>query len=167
MSAHLLVIGDCDALAWVLGEQRMAFPAYRRREVSALQPGDALLLYTTRGCFHNPTRDRGRIIGLAGALDTPTSLSEPVEVAGREFTLGCAIELGTLAPLGRGVELAPLVPELETFTNKHGWATRLRRPLVRVTTSDAKRLRSLLRPLAGPPGDALPAYLAAARRLPA
>src|SRR6202051_2908697 len=64
---YLLVIGERDALAWVLTTQRMAVPDYRSREVSALEPGDQLFLYTTRGCFHNPTRDRGRVVGVAKA----------------------------------------------------------------------------------------------------
>jgi hypothetical protein len=51
---YLLVIGDAAALAWVLAEQRMAFPASRRSQAMALEVGDELLIYTTRGCFHNP-----------------------------------------------------------------------------------------------------------------
>ena len=59
---HLLVIGEREALVWVLSEQRMAFPAHRAAEAVALAPGGLLLIYTTRGCFHNPTRDRGRVV---------------------------------------------------------------------------------------------------------
>jgi hypothetical protein len=163
MAAHLLIIGERDALAWVLREQRMAFPSYRRQEASALQPGDELLLYTTRGCFHNPGRDRGRVIGLAEAVERPVDLPQPFEVAGRTFTVGCRIEIGLLTPLGDGVELAPLVPELASFPNKHGWATRLRRPLVSIAEDDAKRLVKRLRPRAQPPAEVLSGYLAAAR----
>ncbi|HKF79950.1 MAG TPA: hypothetical protein VKB17_03920, partial [Thermoleophilaceae bacterium] len=62
-ATYLLILGEREALAWVLREQRMAFSARRARSASALTLGDRLLLYTTRGCFHNPTRDRGRVIG--------------------------------------------------------------------------------------------------------
>ena len=66
--SYLLVIGDAVALAWVLAEQRMAFPALRKSEAAALEVGDELLIHTTRGCFNNPTRDRSRVIGLALAI---------------------------------------------------------------------------------------------------
>jgi hypothetical protein len=53
-----------------------------------------------------------------------------VRLAGREFTHGCDLRLLELAPFGRGVELAPLIPELSSFPNKRGWAMRRRRPLL-------------------------------------
>ena len=62
---YLLVIGERAALAWVLAEQQMAFPVLRRSQAMALEVGDELLIYTTRGCFHNPTRDAGRVMALA------------------------------------------------------------------------------------------------------
>jgi hypothetical protein len=160
---HLLVLGERVALGWVLREQRMAFPAGRAREVAALSNGDELLLYTTRGCWHNPTRHRGRVIASAITRSSVEPLAEPVELAGREFTLGCDIQLRSLAALGEGVELAPLVRELETFPSKTGWAMRLRRPLVTLTPQDARMLKNLLRATAGDPAEALADYLAAAR----
>jgi hypothetical protein len=43
--------------------------------------------------------------------------------------------------LGSGVELAPLVLELDAFVDAGGgWPIRLRRPLVRLTERDADRL---------------------------
>jgi hypothetical protein len=62
-ATYLLVIGDREALGWILSAERMAFPDFRRAETRSLKSGDRLLIYTTRGCFKNPTRDRGRIIG--------------------------------------------------------------------------------------------------------
>jgi hypothetical protein len=162
--AHLLVIGDRNALAWVLAEQRMAFPGHRRREVAALAPGDRLFIYTTRGCFGNPTRGRGRVIGVAKALDAPGELPEPVALAGRQFELGCGIELGRIAPYGYGVELAPLVPNLSTFPNKHGWMTQIRRPLLPLTPEDSTLVARLLRAVSRPPAEAVDSYLTRAPR---
>ena len=162
VASYLLVIGDREALAWILTEARMAFPAYRRREVADLKTGDDLFLYTTRGCFRNPTRDRGRVIGLAKALEPPTQLSEPVTVAGREFELGCSIKLSRLTPYPDGVELAPLIPELDSFPNKHGWATSLRRPLFFLEVGDARLLAGLMT-VRRQPSDAIPGYVTAAR----
>jgi hypothetical protein len=65
MASYLLPIADREPLAWIVREQRTAFGEHRRREAEALAVGDVLFLYTTRGCFRNPTRDRGRVIGRA------------------------------------------------------------------------------------------------------
>ncbi|MFF3909822.1 hypothetical protein ACFYZJ_28480 [Streptomyces sp. NPDC001848] len=64
-SAHLLIIEDRAALSWVVTGQRMAFPTGRAKAARALGEGDEVFLYTTRGCFRNPTRDLGRVIGRA------------------------------------------------------------------------------------------------------
>jgi hypothetical protein len=65
MASYLMPIADREPLMWILHERRTAFPSYRRSDAERLAAGDRLLLYTTRGCFHNPTRDRGRVIGVA------------------------------------------------------------------------------------------------------
>ena len=156
---HLVVIGERLALAWVLSEQRMAFPSYRAREVSAVERGDDLLIYTTRGAWHNPTRDRGRVIAHARVTTPVMPLDPPVEVAGREFALGCGFKLLSLAPFRDGVELAPLVPELESLPGGNAWAMRLRRPLVTLSDKDAELLKALLDELAGSPKRTLPSYL--------
>ena len=65
MASYLLPISDREPLIWILREQKTALPRYRRRDAERLTTGDRILLYTTRGCFRNPTRDRGRVIGVA------------------------------------------------------------------------------------------------------
>lgn len=130
---------------------------------AAVSIGDELFLYATRGAFHNPTRDRGRVFGRAVAVSPIEPLRRPVKLADRTFTHGFRFELDLVAPLGVGVELAQLVPRLATFPNKTGWATRLRRPLLTVTKDDAKLLRQLLRRQSVPRGDAIPRYLAESR----
>jgi hypothetical protein len=45
-------------------ERKMAFPPTRRVRMGV---GDQLLLYTTRGVFNNPTRDRGRVVGYSSS----------------------------------------------------------------------------------------------------
>jgi hypothetical protein len=76
--SYLLILSDRDAIAWVLREQRMAFPATRRAEL-ALTIDDRLLLYTTRGAWSNPTHSRGRVDHLAvrcrNASSSPTGMS--------------------------------------------------------------------------------------------
>lgn len=156
----MLVIGDREALGWVLTAQRMAFPAANRDEVRALAPGDTLLLYTTRGCFKNPTRDRGRVISAGTARTAVAALDEPVSIAGREFTAGCEVEFDRATPWPAGVELGPLVPQLDTFADVgENWSIRLRRPLVRLTDRDGDLIRNHLAALEPQPlNDVLDDY---------
>lgn len=147
-AAHLLVIGERQALAWILTEQRMAFPPSRAAEAMALRPDDPLLLYTTRGCFHNPTRDRGRVIGEARVAGTVERLETPVRFDDREYPTGCGLVLDLLSPLGQGVELAPLVPQLAAFPDPTSWSVRMRRSLVALDGSDAALIRRHLKAVA-------------------
>lgn len=162
--SFLVVISHREPLGWVLTEQRMAFPAHRRREVTAAEPGDRLLLYATRGAFGSPTRDRGRVLADARLASSIVPLKEPVRFGDREFGLGCSIELRILAPVREGIDLAPLVPAMSSFPNKKGWAMYLRRPLVPLSDEDAEMLSRQLGPVAGPPAASLEGYQAEARR---
>lgn len=141
----------------------MAFSRNREASARELVCGDQLLLYTTRGAFHNPTRDRGRVIGRAAVASEVQELEAPVVVAGRTFELGCELTLECLARLGRGVELAPLVPRLEVFPEPGAWSARMRRPLLRLPLADAGLLMRELDRAAGPTGSALADYTEAGR----
>lgn len=153
VESYLLVVGDREALGWILTERRTAFPSAGRSEVAALRPGDELFLYTTRGCFKNPTRDRGRIIGIATVASPVTPLDEPARFGDRTFPVGCRLDLGDVAPFGQGLELAPLVPRLSAFDGTgDAWSIRLRRPLVHLPDADADRIRASLDDVTAP-GD--------------
>lgn len=145
MSAcFILVLGERNALAWVVREQRMAFAPHRFAAGQRLQAGDHLFLYATRGAFHNPTRDRGRIFGEAEVSIPATVLQTPLELGGRVFTSSCNLQIRSLAPMRQGVELAPLVPQLSVFPDLRSWPVRLRRPLVPISSRDAAVLRAAL-----------------------
>ena len=156
---HLIVLGERDALRWVLRERRMAFPPYRRSAAQRLQPGDPLLLYVTRGAFHNPTRDRGRVIGVASVASPVVDLDDPLTLVGRTFTTGCRLDLKLLCPRGEGVELAPLVEELSAFPIKHAWSAVLRRAIVPLPQGDATRIKRLLAQKATEVDEAITTYL--------
>jgi hypothetical protein len=159
MRYYLLPISDREPLAWVLSEGRTAFPSYRRREAEALEVGDKLLLYTTRGCFRNPTRDRGRVIGVASVAGPASVLAEPVRFGEREFPIGMDLTIDQLAPRGAGAELAPLIPKLsESFPNPRAWSARLRRALVPVSARDASMIQRALAKSVQPPGDVTATY---------
>ncbi|GAA1370246.1 hypothetical protein GCM10009661_29030 [Catellatospora chokoriensis] len=136
MSAYLVVLGHRDAIRWVLNAQRMAFPATPRAELRALKNGDRLYLYATRGAWKNPNRDRGRVIAKATATSSVEALEQPVELAGRSFTSGCDLAIEGVVPYPGGVELQPLVAQLEAFPRPEHWYFYLRRALVPLSRLD-------------------------------
>lgn len=162
--SYLLVIGEAAALAWVLAERRMAFPMLRRSQAEALEIGDELLIYTTRTCFHNPTRDTGRVAGLATVKTAVRDLAAPVMFGERSYVLGCGLDITGVAPLHAGVELRPLIPELHVFPDSRSWSAHLRRPLVPLDRHDAALLIRHLSPLLEPLDSHLDTYKRAAVR---
>src|SRR5262249_46048381 len=125
-ASYLLVIGDPAPLAGVLAERRMAFPTRRRYRAAAMEIGDELFIYKTQGCFHNPTRDRGLVMGLALVSSDVRNLAEPVVFGGRSYPSGCTLSIQGIAPLHEGVELRPLVPRLHAFPDGRAWSMPLR-----------------------------------------
>jgi hypothetical protein len=145
MTSYLMVIGDREALGWILTASRMAFPSESRPEVRCLAEGDELLIYTTRSAFKNPGRDRGRIIGTARVASEVVRLENPVVFDDREYPIGCDLKIGPLVPFGHGVELAPLIPQLQAFDGAgSAWSMRLRRPLLALTEHDTILLHRAL-----------------------
>jgi hypothetical protein len=161
---YLLVIGEAAALAWVLAEQRMAFPALRRSQAMALDVGDELLIYTTRSCFHNPRRDAGRVIGLANVTTRVRDLAEPVVFGERRYTSGCALTMRGVTALREGVELTSLATKLHVFPNPQTWGMQLRRPLVPLDEHDARVLKRYLVTLLEPLDRHLDSYIQIAKR---
>jgi hypothetical protein len=141
MAYYLMPIADREPLMWILRERRTAFPSYRRSDAERLAAGDRLLLYTTRGCFHNPTRDRGRVIGVATVKHAAKDLPEPIRFGEREFPIGVDFTFEMLVPRGEGVELAPIVGSLpKTFANPPAWSAALRRALVYFDDEEAEHI---------------------------
>jgi hypothetical protein len=162
--SHLLVLAEVTALAWVLAEQRMAFSAHSRSSAMTLEMEDELFLYTTRGCYHNPTRDRGRIIGIAAVKSAIRDLPEPVVFGERRYISGCSLSIEEIASFRNGLEFGPMVSDLHTFSGARNWGMSLRRPLVVLDPRDASRLRREVAPYLQPRDRCIDAYLEAARR---
>ncbi len=145
MSAYLIPIAEREPLRWIVTEQRTAFSTHRRREAEALHVGDRVFLYSTRGCFHNPTRDRGRVFGLASVAAEARATATSVEFDGRAYPIAVDLEIEALAPPRGGLELAPLVPHLRrTFPAPTTWSARMRRALVPLDEADAETIADLL-----------------------
>jgi len=155
--SFLLVVSDRQALGWILREQRTAFPPGRSRLPRALEPDDRLVLYTTRGCFRNPSQDRGRVIATAVVSTPVRDLREAVVFGDRAFTSGCDLVINGLAPWRQGPEIGLLVPRLRTFPA--AWAIHLRAALVRLDDHDYGVLERELSQVVIAREAALPAYL--------
>lgn len=158
MADYLLPIADRDPLAWIVAEQRTAVSERRRREAEALKPGDRVFLYTTRGCFRNPTRDRGRVIGIAVVTRRARELDDPVRFRGREYPIEIALRIESLAPLGAGVELTSLLDRLESFPNKRAWSAYMRRAIVPLAQKDGTVIAGAVREVARPYRQSVDSY---------
>ncbi|SRR6266568_586967 len=159
-SAFLLIIGHREGLSWILSSRRMAFVGNQKQVPRNLAPDDQLFLYTTRGCFLNPSRSLGRVIGNATITGTVEALSPPVTVGGRIYPYGCSIRVDSLAPLGQGVPLRSLVNELDAFSKKpEAWSAWLRRTLLPLSDHDAVLLASHLASLVLPADEVITPYL--------
>ena len=156
---YLLLLADREPLTWVLTAEQMAFPAGRARLAGQLAKQDRLFLYTTRGCFHNPTKDRGRIIGEATVTSTARTLDEPVVFGDHVFPLGCAINITGLVARDYGPELATLVARMHLFPDSNTWSARLRRVLAPLDEHDAALLHEELSTLLGDPATHRDSYL--------
>jgi hypothetical protein len=160
----LLVIADREPLAWILTDQRMAFSS-GSSNLGQLDEGDRLFLYATRGCFRNPGRDRGRVIGEATVMSNVRVLSTPVVFGYREFPLGCDLRITGLAARNAGPELRDMVGRLHLLADARTWSARLRRVLVPLDVHDAGVVHSELVPLMQEPHVHLAGYLDLARGL--
>ena len=155
---YLLPIADKEPLTWIVTSQQTAFAANSIRLASRLQPGDRLLLYATRGCFRNPTRDRGRVIGVASVRGPVERLKRSIRFGEREYGWGVKLQIHALVPRRQGVELAPLVSQLKTFPDPRSWSARMRRALVPLDPADAETLISDVGDIAAPYPEALDTY---------
>jgi hypothetical protein len=158
-NSYLLVIGDCEALAWVLSSRQMAFSERGSMSAARLEPGDNLLLYTTRNCFGYPHRDPGRIIGHATVGHTVVTLKDPVVFDDRTYSVGCSLDLHRLTPFRQGVELADHVKSMHAFPNPRSWSVRLRRTLLALDAHDYSLLFRALRAIAVEPDNAVEGYV--------
>jgi hypothetical protein len=158
----LLILGDADALSYVLRERRMALTPKRR---IPLTRGDIVFLYTTRGIFGNPGAGRGLIIGHAEIISDIVKFESGLRIADRFYTSGCQLAITGLAPLGEGLELRQIVDELETFhPHPKRWAFRLYSSFVQLSPKDASVIEERIQPLLQDPEYVSQAYISRAER---
>jgi hypothetical protein len=162
--AFLIILGNLQGLAYVLREERMAFSPKRRVR---LDSGDHVFLYTTRGLFGNPKRDRSRIIGVAEVISAIKVFDSELYIDGRIYISGCKLKLKGLAPLGEGLVMNEIVESLDMFKpDPQTWSIRLRRSLVPLGKHDSKIISDALQNVIREPKETTLAYLDRAMRLP-
>lgn len=153
--AWLVAFGEIQGLRWVLEHERMAFSPGLSRRAVRIQPGDSLVLYVTRGAFHNPTRDRSQIVGIATVKSPVTQLRKPVAIGEREFTSACDLETDMLLPERQGLPVEPLVARLSFVKRKEVWGGYFRSGLVELPDRDFRTLARALGRLTGQQKPAL------------
>ena len=141
----LVAFGEIDGLRWVLKHSRMAFSEGLAWRASRIRPGDQLVLYATRGAFHNPTRDRSQLAGLARATSPVRRLRRPVQIRGRDYVVACDIQVTVSLPERQGVDFAPFVRKLEFIRRKNVWGQYLRAGLVPISRDDGRFLEREVR----------------------
>lgn len=129
-----------------------AIPARRSGE------GDKVFLYATRGYFRNPTRDLGRVVGLAAITSPLWILDEPVVFNDRFFTEGCRLKVPGPAPFREGLVLRDLVPRLSVFSDSATWSVRMRRASLTLPPGDVDLVRTELEPLLRPISEGWDGY---------
>jgi hypothetical protein len=144
MSYWLVVLGEVEGLRWVLKNEKMAFTAARRSLASKIEPGDRMVLYVGRGAYHNPTRDRSQIIGLATVRTAVKDLRAPIEIAAREFICACSLEIEVALPERQGVPIDPFIRSLSFVKRPEVWGQYFRSGLTPMNERDFRVLLKAL-----------------------
>lgn len=127
-------------MEWVIEHGRMAVGP---RVKSLPGPGERVVLYTSRGAFHNPTRDRAQVIGLGITTDEPAQ--RRLVIAGTPYARSFGVDIEVLAEPRHGLDFASLVPRLDFITKKKSWGGALRRPVVRISDRDYRTIETAFR----------------------
>jgi hypothetical protein len=138
------VFGEIAALRWVVEHRQMPFAGHQQRRLAAMRAGDRAVLYTTRGAFHNPTRDQARLVGLVTVDASPSQADQPVAFGDREFTWACPIRIELLLPERTGASVRALVPDLDLVKKPHAWSSYFRQSPIRIGQDDFERMSAAL-----------------------
>jgi hypothetical protein len=142
MSKRVWVFGEIQGLNWVVDNSTMAFSTLSPR-LSTIEPGDEAILYTSRGAFHNPTRDVARLVGLAEVTGT-MRVGEDIEIAGRDFAFFVPIKVTLLLPERTGPSVREFAPLLKVVKRKKVWGQYFRSSPIAVEDSDFSLMKTAL-----------------------
>ena len=138
------VFGEITALRWVVEHEQMLFAEHQKRRLAGMRSGDRAVLYTTRGAFHNPTRDEARLVGLATVKTNPSQMDSPVMFGDREFPWAGPISIDLLLPERTGASVRDLVARLDLVKKPHAWSSYFRQSPIRIGRADFDRMKQAL-----------------------
>jgi hypothetical protein len=141
----LFVLGEADGLRWVIENKRMAFTQPRCRTAGQIRRGDDVILYVTRGAFHNPTRDQPQMAALMRVRSGAVELRPPLELAGRTFRCQVGLTPVVVLPERKGVPVRPIVNRLQLVKRSEVWGQYFRSSLIELGSSDFDLLAATIR----------------------
>jgi hypothetical protein len=141
----VVVLGDRDGLRWVVKNDMMAWTKGSARKAAEIRCGDGLILYVTRGAFHNPARGEAQLVAEVRALEQPRPLAQPFLLAGRTFVSACRLRFTLLLPEKKGAPVRPIVENLAFVRRKDTWGQYFRSGLIEVPGEDFDVMAQALR----------------------
>ncbi|MDV8015621.1 hypothetical protein R4P70_30315 [Rhodococcus sp. IEGM 1241] len=161
-ATHLVVLGNAEAVRWVLKNQRMAFSEVGRRTASRLSRGDTLVFYAGVKCWPalgGKVRPKaGIMIGSAVVLTEVARLRTAAQVGGRKFEYGCEVFFERLAALGSGLSISDVKNDLELTAGRANYGQVLRRTPILLSSADTALLSARLESVTAPYEDSVGAY---------
>jgi hypothetical protein len=123
----------------------MAFTEGMVHRSSGIDRGDGLIVYVSRGAFHNPHRDVSQVVAVARIESPPVSLRRPLKIAGRTFVVKCDLSIESSLPERGGVPIKPLVARLHLVKHPEAWGQYFRQGLIEIDEQDFRFLARQVR----------------------
>lgn len=134
----IFVVGSRVALEFILDNEVMAFRAAVKTEL--LTEGMKFAIYTTRGAYGNPSKDRSQILALgrlvSGVTDHPHSIGHEL------FPRSCQLRIEARLPWRNGLLFEPLIDELAFVGGRRRYSSVFHRTIVKVPVKDFDRISS-------------------------
>ena len=146
----VVALAEAEGLRWVLSHARMAWTQASARRASVVRPGDRLVLYVARGAFHNPTRDRSQLLGLAEVTSPCGGSTGPSRSPGGRSWPGATFASRWPSRSAGGVPVRELVDRLSFIRRKEVWGQYFPSGLVALPSPDLRVMEAALRRAAGP-----------------
>ncbi|MCZ2826041.1 MULTISPECIES: EVE domain-containing protein [unclassified Modestobacter] len=133
--AWVFVLGESNALDWVVANRRMGLGASRSKTARLIEPGDPIALYASTRVSPDGQAQIFAIGRVAGS-----AVAEPVEVSYRDVAYQIPLDFEHIVKPGEGLRVAPLVDELDFITNKGAWRFHFFNAVTHVPEADWKTI---------------------------
>jgi len=137
----IFVVGSRPALEYILDNHVMAFRSSVKTDM--LEKGMRFALYTTRGAYGNPTKDRSQILALGRLSSGVTGQAHSIDQ--ELFPQSCRLKFELRLPWRKGLIFDPLVDELAFVGGRRRYASVFHRTIVKVPTDDYELITSVFK----------------------